>query len=307
MRHVCVVACLTLALAGAAYAGDSYDRAAAALTAKDAASAVKLATEGLQAVRVSPSDAVMLHAIRGKAYLALADDPDAIDDLTAAIGTAATAKDVCAAVGDVFVSRGDAYMGLRYFRKASEDYSRGLECEPGSADILFKLGEAYFNFDREKAEAAFTAALKISPNDPKILGERGKNYENMGKSELALADYTAQIRLTPDDAEPYNNRATIYWVLGRLDEAVADYSKSIAINPNKFLTYANRAYVYLAQGNYQAARADLAKAQALYRDQKADFEKKGGAAFARSVEAMMAQLDDSLKNAPDNPPDNRTQ
>jgi tetratricopeptide (TPR) repeat protein len=274
--------------------------AEAVLKAGDAAGAVELADAELSEASITPAEAKALHAVRGRAHLVMEAYSEAVDDLTAAIGQDTAPKDVCAALGDLFVPRGDAYMGLRKFRLASEDFARAAECEPDSADVQMKLGMAYFYFDREQAVTAFNEALKLRPNDPHILELRGKNYENMGKSDLAIADYTAELRLKPNDAQAYNNRATAYNKSGLEREALADFDKSIELDPTDFMSFLNRADLHYTLGEFEAAKADLKKAQELYQNPKvkADLEKKAGIAFARSIEASMARLEDDLNNLP---------
>jgi len=291
---------LALVIAAGAAPANTVDAARAALAAKDNASAVELATDALGAANISKADATALHVVRGQAYLAEEQYDDAIVDIGAAIDASAAPGDVCAALGDVFVIRGDANIGLRRFRDASNDFTKAVLCEPGNPAVRYKLGTAYFHFDKTNARDAFNEAIRLKPDYLEAVIARARNYENMRDFDKALVDYGEALRLDPGNALTYNDRATIYSILGRLDDALADYNKSIELDSANFLAYLNRAYLYYRKKDYKAARMDLDYAKQLRSDPKLneEFDKHNTPAFLKRLEADLDQLDEDLTNAP---------
>ena len=61
----------------------------------------------------------------------------------------------------------------------------------------------------DEAIADFTRELKLSPNNPTILFNRGLAHEKNEETGAAIADYTAAIALAPGDPDAYEHRAKI--------------------------------------------------------------------------------------------------
>lgn len=296
---IAFVLALSITAIAAVASGSAIDEAKAALAAKDNVTAIRLATAALDVSNISKVDIAMLRVVRGQAYLLAEEYDAAIADFTAAIDVPATPKDTCAALGNIFIFRGDAYQGLRRFRDAAEDFKRAVVCEPENAVVRFKLGTAYFYFDRTNAVDALSEAIKLKPGYLEALMERAKNYENMQDFDKALADYGEILRIDPNNAGAYHNRATIYSALGRVDDALADCDKAIALDPANPLSFLNRAYLHFFKKDIKAARADLDRAKALYDDPVLNqkFRKMFGPVFSKQIEWELAQLDDDLTNA----------
>lgn len=298
--RICVAFVATL-FATAAIAEEPTIAAREALQASDTARAIQLATEALNLPKVAPSDARLLHAIRGQAYLVQKEYRSAADDLTAAIGTGGSSVDVCGAVGDVFLLHGKSEIGLFKYRDSLADMKAATECEPKSPEAWTGLGNSYFGLlDGPNAIDAYNHALQLAPNYKEALSQRAKNFENAQKIDDALADYTAVLKLDPNDADTYNNRGTLFMMAGRLDESVSDFTKAAELDPTDFLVFANRAYSYFYQKKYDLAQADLNQAKKLHDDPLLAAKRSAtwNEMFTKQIEYQMASLQFQLDNLP---------
>ena len=115
--------------------------------------------------------------------------------------------------------------------------------ELGDAEALFFLGHAYAaRQDRNKeALATFDAALRLRPNDPDTINNKGVILDRLGRGEEALAAYNASLRLRPDDPSTLNNKGASLAALGRIEEALVAYDASLRRRPNHSDTMVNRA------------------------------------------------------------------
>ena len=89
---------------------------------------------------------------------------------------------------------------------------------------------------------------------------RGKEHENRGKFDDAIAEYTRAIEIKDDFFEAYRNRGMAYYRNGNYENAKADFDKAIEIKPNDAVAYENRANVYLKMEDYNNAIDDFDKA-----------------------------------------------
>lgn len=100
-------------------------------------------------------------------------------------------------------------------------------------DLSMKaLGNAEFkakNFDR--AIELYTAALKDTPNDHTIYGNRAMAYLNLGKNEEALADGDKCIEIKPDWGKGYHRKGAALHKLGKFEDSMGAYAKGLEIDP----------------------------------------------------------------------------
>ena len=99
----------------------------------------------------------------------------------------------------------------------SEDYRRRSEWQNG-----LDAGSAYVEQDLDSAHRFF---------------ERGKEADQRGDINQAIANYTRAITLHPQYADAYYNRGLAYDDKGEYDLAVADFDAALHINPQHVDAY----------------------------------------------------------------------
>ena len=87
--------------------------------------------------------------------------------------------------------------------------------------------------------------------------ERGNEWLQKNRVDLAAADFDLAIELDPECAEAYHNRGLARAVSGDARAAIADFSKAIAIRPDLGAAYLGRAVLRLQQGDSDGAIGDL--------------------------------------------------
>ncbi len=96
---------------------------------------------------------------------------------------------------------------------------------------------------------------------------RGINYIQQEKYDLALAQFTRAIELDPNYTEAYLGRGMIYTIREQWRPAFQDLNTAIRLNPRAAYAYHFRGYVHLAFNQRQNAIADLTTAAELFRQQ----------------------------------------
>lgn len=83
-----------------------------------------------------------------------------------------------------------------------ETYKEQLRAKPGSADLYFKLGEAYSKLEEFKdATEAYRQAIRF--DDKSVAARKGliRAYVRLGEKEAALSEHAKLKELDPDAAE----------------------------------------------------------------------------------------------------------
>ena len=88
----------------------------------------------------------------------------------------------------------------------------------------------------------------------------GKQLQERGELELAMAAYTMSIELDKRQLEARNAAAALHARQGRLDQAAALLRQLVADFPAQAHPHNNLGYVYYMQGNYAGAAAALRRA-----------------------------------------------
>jgi len=155
--------------------------------------------------------------------------------------------------GSIFYSEGD-------FAQAVKDYGTALSLGPVLPQMEIthnNRGLAYVGLKQyQSAIDDYNAAININPKNAEVYFNRGNAYFRMGKLKEAIADYDAAIGLYPKFAWAYSNRGLAYFDLGQLTQAIKDYDAAINYNYNLAKAYLNRGAAYEKLGQVQRARAD---------------------------------------------------
>ena len=102
---------------------------------------------------------------------------------------------------ELYLSRASALLNLSCFEQAQADLQKALAANPSAEQqgaIHYLLGRtALYLHQPQKAEAAFSTAIKLNPNDFRPYVQRAKLYKRQQKTHLALQDINRAMRLEP--------------------------------------------------------------------------------------------------------------
>ncbi len=124
-----------------------------------------------------------------------------------------------------------------------------------------ELGEDHFaNENYEKAEFHFSKALKMDPNNWKILYNLARCKEELEKYDEAIPLYSQSLNWNKAVAT-HLGRARCYEENGYIEGAIMDYTAAIEMKKaGNFEAYYGRGRCHIKEFNYYEARSDLNKA-----------------------------------------------
>lgn len=136
-------------------------------------------------------------------------------------------------------TRGDCYVKLRDYTKASSDYQRALDIARRGRDSIriaslhTKLGQIFHKQSKyQKALSQFSQAIKINPRLAMAYYHRSVTYFRLKKNQASLKDLNWAIRLEPRHYF-YHKRGFVYERLGKLNLALADAQKALEMRPGR--------------------------------------------------------------------------
>ncbi|MFZ9737992.1 MAG: tetratricopeptide repeat protein [Prochlorotrichaceae cyanobacterium] len=142
---------------------------------------------------------------------------------------------------------------------------------PESLQQLYRALDEIFNAafsatqsgDFAAAEAQWSKAIELAPQNPAAWSNRGNAHLSQFQLEEALADFNQAVTLAPDLPDPYINRGIVWEALGDWNKAIADYDRAIDLNPKDAVAYNNRGNAKGGAGDWQGAAADFKTATEL--------------------------------------------
>lgn len=131
----------------------------------------------------------------------------------------------------------------------------------------FQKGVTLFeDMEYEEAEKAFTACITAKPDHAEAWHYRGKVRHELGTyngPDGALADYTQALKLDPDNPIILGDRGMANFEIDDRTGAERDFSKVIDLDPNNAVAYYVRGLIRLDNNNRAEACPDLRKAVSL--------------------------------------------
>jgi len=154
----------------------------------------------------------------------------------------------------------DSSSNKKETEKKSEKY-------PGaSSEVNLYNSRGYNSFEKgqfDLAIADYNRALKIDPNDPMVLANRGIAYAAKGDFDKAIADHTKVVELDPKNSKAYHDLGLSYANKGDFDKAIYYFNKTLEINPeaiNDGQFHNDRAVAYFWKKEYDKCWEDVNKA-----------------------------------------------
>ena len=128
--------------------------------------------------------------------------------------------------------RGTAYMYLKEYDAALEDYDKCVDLAPGLVGPL--TNRALLHRKAGKLDQSLqdcNEMIKQFPYNGTGYYQRADTYRVLKEYEKALADYAIMIELDPYRPGPYTNRALLYLEINKPEEALADYERALERDP----------------------------------------------------------------------------
>ena len=141
--------------------------------------------------------------------------------------------------------------------------------KPATVEEALALGKRNFDLNYfEPAEAAYTEAIRLDPNNAEAYKRRGACKFNLGKLKECLPDFSKAIELDTKDAETCKWRALAYGNLQDFTPAIADLELGLKLGPadpapfHDLLAriYSNRAAEHARNEKFAQAAADVTEA-----------------------------------------------
>jgi Tfp pilus assembly protein PilF len=117
----------------------------------------------------------------------------------------------------------------------------------------------------EQAEAAYRAALELSPGHPAVTHNLGVLAAAQGRHGSAIGHFDQVIAAEPQYASAHYNRGVALEALGRSQEALQAFSRACAIEPEHYQAHRALGFLWLAEGERGRALDHFARTYELRR------------------------------------------
>ncbi len=184
-----------------------------------------------------------------------------------------------------------AMVALGQYRLAAARLERLADDMPGEAGerraaVLGQAGNAWLLADEAaRADAVFSAALTLAPDDPDLLIDRARALAEAAQFAAALADLDRALSLDPTRADALVYRAAAWRKLDELARALEDVELALALAPRSVDGLIERGMLRRLAGDAAGARADWLAVLDLAPDTPA------GRTAQRNLELLDVKLD----------------
>ncbi|QEX19808.1 hypothetical protein FRZ44_51230 [Hypericibacter terrae] len=139
-------------------------------------------------------------------------------------------------------------------------------CKGTTAEDHYECGYDYQYELRDYPAAIreYSEALRLRPDYPYALNNRGLAYRRSHDPDAAILDFTALIELHPQEIFAYNNRANAYLDKGDRQAAFSNLTKALEIDPTFADAYYGRSNLYDGAEKTEGALHDLTEAIRFY-------------------------------------------
>ena len=184
----------------------------------------------------------------------------AYNDLAAAAERAAS-PEAFAVLVKAYTGRGNAFIGLKQYDAAVEDFRKVLDSDPNNVSALIGRGKARLELNQaDTALKDFQDAVKGDQANGEAQLGVGKALVTLGRADEAIAPLKLAIEADPKNAEAYRLRGTAYAGQVKNKEAIEDLQKSIELNPDDQEAYFTLGMVHLRAEDFKDAVEQFGKA-----------------------------------------------
>ncbi len=129
--------------------------------------------------------------------------------------------------------------------EAVEFFTGAILLDPKSVGSYMNRGDQFFELKKyDLAIGDYTRAAELDPDRPGPRNQRAIAYRYGGQLKAAMQEAEELTRLWPDYSGGYAQRAATYVLLQDYEKALADYDKTIEMEPDRPGPYCNRANIY---------------------------------------------------------------
>lgn len=158
----------------------------------------------------------------------------------------------CAALAALIL--GDAERAAETLERIAARSQAGIAAR---AAVFGQAGEAWIAAGRpERAHAALTLALALTPADPELLSERALSSLALDRPAEALRDADLVVAADPTRTEAWIIRASALRRLDRLEPAADSVVQALRLEADNVEGLLERGIIRQAQGDAAGARAD---------------------------------------------------
>lgn len=192
-------------------------------------------------------------------------------------------------------NRGCAYLGLKKYEKAHDDFAAALESDPAFWQARYNLALALFELGRDedgvaelehcrdlddgyvpasyglgvhylkrkqfdRAVLEFTRVIERAPLSADARVNRGVAYLETGQPDLAVRDFSRVLERSPDASAVFYDRGIAHEQLEDFEAALSDYTRAVEFNPEFGAAYYNRGLLLERIHQRERACRDLATA-----------------------------------------------
>jgi tetratricopeptide (TPR) repeat protein len=190
-------------------------------------------------------------------------------------------------------------------------HDEGEQPAPGTLEAALALGKLHSNKKEwDKAEAAFTEAIKLDSQCAEAYHRRAGSRFNAGKTKESLPDFDMAARLDPKNAEIFKNRGLAYLKIMRIDEAMADLRHAQELDPDHpeqyrkpmSLAFAQRGVAKAQAKKTEEAIADMNEALRLDPTNAEVFDKRGSLHYnLKHFKEAVADFSEAIRLDPKQP------
>ncbi len=158
----------------------------------------------------------------------------------------------CAALADIAL--GDPEGGAAGMETLA---SNSHEPAVARASVFGQAGQAWLMAGRaDRAVAAETRALALSPDDPDLLVSRAEAEAGLERYAAAARDLTQALAFDPRRVDALVERAAAWRELGQIERARDDVDRAFAVDGGSAEAYLERGILRQRMGDLAGARAD---------------------------------------------------
>jgi len=260
----------------------------------DTGNFVKAAEHFAQARKAEPDDPKLALAFLNVAYRA---NRSAEADAAAALVERAVGTDA----GGLFTLATALAQGGQY-EKAARLFARVNALTPDTFEVLYNLGIALYNVDRNDEASRYLAqAADLNPGPPETHLRLGLIASGRNDSANAIIEFKHVLERDSKNASYYFLLGREYFRVGYWDGAISEYSRAVELEPKQAAYVLARADAYYRKGEWSSSAADFDRA-AVLDPNRSDIEYWQGYAHraAGNFDRARAHLEKFLTRNPDN-------